>query len=50
LNAEKTELAHEQNRRIEVSVVLKDANVRRVIDDYMQTTPPPDDAPSPSLQ
>ena len=41
LSADKTELAHEQNRRIEVSVVLKDANVRRVIDDYIETAPPP---------
>src|SRR5262249_17819727 len=36
INPAKTEQAYEQNRRIEISVVLKDANVRKVIDDYMQ--------------
>jgi chemotaxis protein MotB len=46
LNPAKTEAAYEQNRRIEISVVPKDANVRRVIDEYMQGTsrglgPPP---------
>lgn len=40
INPSKTEAAYEQNRRIEISVVLKDANVRQVIDDYMQATPP----------
>jgi chemotaxis protein MotB len=35
LNPAKTEAAFQQNRRIEISVVLKDANVRRVIDEYM---------------
>ncbi len=29
------EAAHEQNRRIEISVVLKDTRVRQVIDEYM---------------
>jgi chemotaxis protein MotB len=33
------ETAYERNRRIEISVVLKDANVRRLIDQYMQATP-----------
>lgn len=33
---EKTEASYQRNRRIEVSLVLKDANVRRVIDDYMK--------------
>ena len=47
LSGEQTEVAHEQNRRIEVSVVLKDANVRRVIDDYIRAAPPPDIAPVP---
>jgi chemotaxis protein MotB len=33
------EMAYEKNRRIEISVVLKDANVRRLIDQYMEATP-----------
>jgi chemotaxis protein MotB len=37
LTEDKTEAAFEKNRRIEISVVLKDANVRRVIDDYVRT-------------
>jgi chemotaxis protein MotB len=45
INPAKTESAYEQNRRIEISVVPKDANVRKVIDEYMQGTtralPPP---------
>jgi chemotaxis protein MotB len=46
INPAKTEAAYEQNRRIEISVVPKDANVRKVIDEYMQSTnraplPPP---------
>jgi chemotaxis protein MotB len=49
LNPAKTEAAYEQNRRIEISVVPKDANVRKVIDEYMQGTggalPPPPTAP-----
>jgi chemotaxis protein MotB len=36
---EENETAYERNRRIEVSVVLKDANVRKLIDQYMQATP-----------
>lgn len=32
-----TEHAYAQNRRIEISLVLKDANVRKVIDDYMHS-------------
>jgi chemotaxis protein MotB len=36
LNPAKTEEAYQQNRRIEISVVAKDDNVRKVIDDYMQ--------------
>jgi chemotaxis protein MotB len=36
VNPEKTESAYQQNRRIEVSVVLKDTGVRSVIDDYMR--------------
>lgn len=34
INVEDTEAGRAANRRIEVSVVLKDANVRRVIDEY----------------
>jgi hypothetical protein len=36
LNPAKTEAAYEQNRRIEISIVPKDANVSRVIDAYVQ--------------
>ena len=44
LDNAKTEAAYQQNRRIEIAVVPKDANVRQVIDEYLQThtaTPPP---------
>lgn len=34
IDAQDTEEARAQNRRIEISVVLKDSNVRRVIDEY----------------
>jgi len=40
VNPAKTEAAYEQNRRIEIAVVLKDSNVRHVIDDYMQNLDP----------
>ncbi len=40
INGAKSEAAYEQNRRIEISVVLKDANVRRVIDEYMRNINP----------
>lgn len=40
INAEKSEQAYRQNRRIEISVVPKDANLRRVIDDYMKSINP----------
>lgn len=50
LNPAKTEAAYEQNRRIEISVVLKDASVRGVIDEYMRTSaaagPSPPAAPA----
>lgn len=36
LNPAKTEAAYEQNRRIEISIVPKDANVSRVIDAYVE--------------
>lgn len=42
---EKTESAYEQNRRIEISVVLRDASVRGLIDEYMRGTVPAPQAP-----
>ncbi len=36
ISAGKTEADFEQNRRIEISVVLKDANIQNVIDTYMR--------------
>jgi chemotaxis protein MotB len=36
VNVEKSDAAYQQNRRIEVSVVLKDTGLRSVIDDYMR--------------
>jgi chemotaxis protein MotB len=51
LDPEESEQAYERNRRIEISVVLKDSNVRKLIDQYMQNTPvggaeaPPPTAP-----
>ncbi|HWE30312.1 MAG TPA: OmpA family protein [Polyangia bacterium] len=35
INPAKTEAAYRQNRRIEIAVVPKDANIRKVIDEYM---------------
>jgi chemotaxis protein MotB len=35
-----TEAAYAQNRRIEISLVVKDANVRNVIDDYVKNLDP----------
>lgn len=40
LNEAKTEEAYQQNRRIEISVVLKDSGVREVIDDYLRNIDP----------
>jgi chemotaxis protein MotB len=40
VNREQSEAAYQQNRRIEISVVPKDANVRKVIEDYMQGSAP----------
>ncbi len=37
--SEKNEGAYEQNRRIEISVVLRDASVRGLIDEYMRGVP-----------
>jgi chemotaxis protein MotB len=36
----KTEAAYQENRRIEIAIIPKDASVRKVIDDYMQAQPP----------
>lgn len=36
----KTEAAYQQNRRIEISVVLKDVGIRSVIDEYMKNQVP----------
>ena len=46
INPAKTEAAYQENRRIEIAVIPRDDNVRKVIDDYMKTTNPA--APSPS--
>ncbi len=40
INPEKTEAAYQQNRRIEIAVVPKDTNVRKVIDEYIQGSAP----------
>jgi chemotaxis protein MotB len=40
LRSEKNEQAYEQNRRIEVSVVLRDTSVRSLIDEYMRGVDP----------
>ncbi|MGA7740933.1 MAG: OmpA family protein [Polyangia bacterium] len=41
INPSKAEAAYQQNRRIEISIVPRDANVRKVIDDYMKSTGAP---------
>jgi chemotaxis protein MotB len=41
-----TEGAYQQNRRIELSVIPKDENVRKVIDDYMRSAASPTPASS----
>jgi chemotaxis protein MotB len=45
IDTAENEAAFERNRRIEISVVLKDSNVRKLIDQYMQNVPA---APDPS--
>jgi chemotaxis protein MotB len=35
INAEKTEAAYQQNRRIEIAVVPKDTQLRKVVDEYI---------------
>ncbi len=45
----RTEAGYEQNRRIEISVVLKDATIRGTIDDYMKSArAAPGAAPAPA--
>jgi chemotaxis protein MotB len=46
INPGTTEAAYQQNRRIELSVVLKDAGTRDVIDQYMRNQNPALQAPS----
>jgi chemotaxis protein MotB len=41
INPAKAEDAYQQNRRIEISVIPKDDNVRKVIDNYVQSVTPP---------
>ena len=41
-----TEAAYGKNRRIEIAVIPKDDNVRKVIDDYMQNVQPDASAPA----
>jgi chemotaxis protein MotB len=45
VNPAKTEEAYRQNRRIEISVVPKDTQLRKVVDAYLQ---PPEPAPAPA--
>jgi chemotaxis protein MotB len=40
IDTAKSKDAYEQNRRIEISVVLKDIGIQRVIDDYLKKTNP----------
>jgi chemotaxis protein MotB len=40
INPDKSEAAYQQNRRIEIAVIPKDDNVRKVINDYMQRVDP----------
>jgi chemotaxis protein MotB len=48
LDTAKSEEAYRRNRRIELSLVPKDANVRKVIEDYeREATPEPRPAPAP---
>jgi len=50
LDAARTEEAYQRNRRIEISVIPRDDNVRKVIDDYVENvaaTPLPPSPPAP---
>lgn len=48
VNAEKSEAAYKQNRRIEISVVPKDTQLRKVVDEYLRPEPAPAAAPAPA--
>jgi chemotaxis protein MotB len=52
VSEDKNEAAYTRNRRIEISVVLRDTNVRTMIDEYMRNLDPalvaPPGAPAPS--
>jgi len=39
LDEAKTPAAYQQNRRIEISLIPRDSNVRKVIDDYVKSVP-----------
>jgi chemotaxis protein MotB len=47
IDPDKTEPAYQQNRRIEISIVPKDDNVRAVIEEYMKNTAPSSPAQPP---
>ncbi len=47
LNPNKGEEAYQQNRRIEISIVPRDASVRRVVDDYLDSVKAGADAGAP---
>jgi chemotaxis protein MotB len=46
INPDKSEAGYQANRRIEISVVLRDASVRRVIDEYLHNIDPALNAPA----
>lgn len=48
VNPEKSEAAYQQNRRIEISVVPKDAQLRKMVDAYIQGPAPAGPAPAPA--
>jgi chemotaxis protein MotB len=47
VNPEKSEAAYQQNRRIEISVVPKDTQLRKVVDEYIQAPAPAAPPPAP---
>jgi chemotaxis protein MotB len=47
VNPEKSEAAYQQNRRIEISVVPKDAQLRKMVDAYIQGPAPAAPPPAP---